>query len=82
MDHVATIDDPDVRDQYRHELLQRFDALDPAAAAARPWHAGPARPLRAAAAPGLGRGEGGRPHRPQPRARPRGAAGAGPLSRR
>jgi DNA primase len=27
LDHVAAIADPDVRDQYRHELLQRFDAL-------------------------------------------------------
>jgi DNA primase len=27
LDHVATIADPDVRDQYRSELLRRFDAL-------------------------------------------------------
>jgi DNA primase len=27
MDHVATIADPDVRDQYRAEFLSRFDAL-------------------------------------------------------
>lgn len=27
MDHVSTIADADVRDQYRHELLERFNAL-------------------------------------------------------
>jgi len=27
LDHVATIGDPDVRDQYRHDLLERFAAL-------------------------------------------------------
>lgn len=27
LDHVSAIGDPDVRDQYRHELLERFNAL-------------------------------------------------------
>jgi DNA primase len=27
LDHIATIGDPDVRDQYRHELLERFNTL-------------------------------------------------------
>jgi DNA primase len=27
LDHVAAIGDPDVRDQYRHELMERFNAL-------------------------------------------------------
>ena len=27
LDHVSAIGDPDVRDQYRHELLERFDTL-------------------------------------------------------
>ena len=27
LDHVSAISDPDVRDQYRHELLERFNAL-------------------------------------------------------
>jgi DNA primase len=39
MDHVATIGDPDVRDQYRAELLGRFNALT--RPAPRPWTKGP-----------------------------------------
>jgi DNA primase len=27
LDHIATIADPDVRDQYRHELMERFNTL-------------------------------------------------------
>ena len=38
LDHVATIADPDVRDQYCNEWLNRFAALNPPAR--RPW-AGP-----------------------------------------
>ena len=53
MDHVATIADPDVRDQYRHDLLQRFAALNPAPQR-RPWQPGgryvaPQRPASAEA---------------------------------
>jgi DNA primase len=43
MDHVATIQDQDVRDQYRHELLQRFNALTMAQPERRPWTPGPVR---------------------------------------
>ena len=42
MDHVAAIGDPDVRDQYRAELLGRFNALT--RPAPRPWT--PDRPQR------------------------------------
>ena len=53
MDHVATIADPDVRDQYRHDLLQRFAALNPVPQR-RPWQPGgryppPPRPASAEA---------------------------------
>jgi len=53
MDHVATIADADVRDQYRHDLLQRFGALNPAPQR-RPWQPGgryvaPPRPTSAEA---------------------------------
>ncbi|HEV2816001.1 MAG TPA: DNA primase [Allosphingosinicella sp.] len=37
MEHVAAIADPHVRDQYRAEFLQRYDALTPARA---PWRPG------------------------------------------
>jgi DNA primase len=38
LDHVSAIGDPDVRDQYRMELLKRFDALTrPPARERRPW---------------------------------------------
>jgi DNA primase len=37
MDHVATIQDPDVRDQYRHELMGRFNALTMPQQERRPW---------------------------------------------
>ena len=38
LDHVSAIDDPHVRDQYRQELLKRFDALTrPAQPPRRPW---------------------------------------------
>ncbi|WP_129792467.1 DNA primase [Sphingosinicella sp. CPCC 101087] len=40
LDHVSTIADPDVRDQYRSEMLKRFDALTrPQQPARRPWTA-------------------------------------------
>jgi DNA primase len=53
MDHVATIADPDVREQYRHDLLQRFAALNPVPQR-RPWQPGgrftpPPRPTSAEA---------------------------------
>lgn len=37
LDHVATINDPDVRDQYRHELMGRFNALTLPQPERRPW---------------------------------------------
>jgi DNA primase len=64
LDHVSAIQDPDVRDQYRAELLDRFNTLTRREAAPRqPWRKGnfkggrfePARPVSAAAkAIGLG----------------------------
>jgi DNA primase len=55
MDHVAAIQDGDVREQYRAELLKRFNALTlPQAPARRPWVPGgrytsPPRPASAEA---------------------------------
>lgn len=51
LDHAGTIQDPDVRDQYRAEFLARCDTLTPARA---PWRPGgrfvpPPRPASAAA---------------------------------
>lgn len=43
MDHVATIQDQDVREQYRHELLQRFNTLTLPHQERRPWTPGPPR---------------------------------------
>ena len=43
MDHVGTIHDPDVREQYRHELMSRFNALTLPQQERRPWVPGPAR---------------------------------------
>jgi DNA primase len=48
LDHVAVIDDPEVRDQYRYELMERFGALTrpkkapwvPRQAASKPWPKG------------------------------------------
>ena len=40
MDHVGSIQDPDVREQYRHELLQRFNALTLPRPERRPWTPG------------------------------------------
>ncbi len=37
MDHVGTIQDPDVREQYRHELIGRFQALTLPRPERRPW---------------------------------------------
>ncbi len=37
LDHVGTIRDPDVREQYRHELLGRFRALTLPQQEKRPW---------------------------------------------
>jgi DNA primase len=37
MDHVGTIQDPDVREQYRHELMSRFNALTLPQQERRPW---------------------------------------------
>ncbi|WP_114951297.1 DNA primase [Sphingosinicella terrae] len=42
LDHVSAIGDPDVRDQYRHELLQRFAVLT--RPAQRPWSGPRGRP--------------------------------------
>lgn len=42
MDHVGTIQDPDVREQYRFELLQRFNALTLPQQERRPWTPGAA----------------------------------------
>jgi DNA primase len=54
MEHVSAIQDPDVRDQYRAEFLQRYDTLTPARAARAPWRPGgkfvpPSRPASAEA---------------------------------
>jgi DNA primase len=41
LDHASTIQDPDVRDQYRAELMNRFSALTrPAQAPRQPWRRG------------------------------------------
>ena len=40
MDHVGTIQDPDVREQYRHELTGRFQALTLPQPERRPWTPG------------------------------------------
>ena len=40
MDHVGTIQDPDVREQYRFELLTRFNALTLPQRERRPWTPG------------------------------------------
>ena len=75
LDHVGAIADPDVREQYRYELLERFNALTLPQRQQRPWTERPPaarrRPFHAAAPPDLGRGALGRPLRPQPAARPR-----------
>ena len=54
LDHVATIADADVRDQYRHDLLQRFSALTLPPRPERRWTPGgrftpPPRPTSAEA---------------------------------
>jgi len=56
LDHVSSIQDPDVRDQYRFELMKRFEALTrPAAPQRAPWRPG---------APGDRRGSRFAPPRP------------------
>ena len=40
MDHVGTIQDADVREQYRFELLSRFNALTLPQQERRPWTPG------------------------------------------
>ena len=50
MDQVATIQDPDVREQYRFELLNRFNALTLPQQERRPWT-----PTYAGGRPGGGR---------------------------
>jgi DNA primase len=52
LDHAASIEDRDVRDQYRADLLRRFDALTrpPPDAGRRQWR--PNAPLRAGFRPG------------------------------
>ena len=40
MDHVGTIQDQDVREQYRHELMSRFNALTLPQQERRPWAPG------------------------------------------
>jgi DNA primase len=61
LDHAATIADPDVRDQYRGELLRRFNELT--RPPPRPWHReGPGRrfpPPRQASAQAKAVGSGG-----------------------
>jgi DNA primase len=51
LDHVAVIQDPDVRDQYRAELMNRFNALT---RPVREWS--PSRPLRSGRGPPIPRG--------------------------
>jgi len=55
MDHVATIQDPDVREQYRHELMGRFQALTLPQRERRPWTPGGGRGGFAGGSPGGGR---------------------------
>lgn len=55
IDHVSTIQDGDVREQYRHELMSRFNALTLPQQERRPW------------TPGFNGGRGGGRFPPPPR---------------